>query len=444
MRKLLLCALAGVVAAAGCATAHAQTSAQRMADATLQRWPQGRFTPPERPWRWNYELGTLLDGMDAVWYNTADGRYYRYIQQSVDPFVSDDGTISTYKPEAYELDNVLLGRQLLLLYRVTQKKKYYLAAKTLREQLAQQPKNASGGFWHKQVYPQQMWLDGLYMAEPFFAEYASIFQEPEDRQEITRQFVLTEQHTRDPKTGLLYHAWDAARQQPWANKQTGDSPNFWGRAMGWYMMALVDTLPYYPQDDPGRAQLLAVLQRTAAAVVRVQDAKSGLWYQVLDKPGAQGNYFESSASCMFTYAVARGVRLGYLPHNYLANAQRAWQGIQTHFIQTGADGPTLTGTVDAVGLGGPQHRDGSYQYYVSAPRVSNDPRGIGAFLLAASEMELASDAAIGQGRKVLLDAWYNSQTRQNAAGQTELFHYKWDDYANSGFSVYGHIFRSYG
>ncbi|HKO13807.1 MAG TPA: glycoside hydrolase family 88 protein, partial [Acidobacteriaceae bacterium] len=194
MRKLLLCALAGVVVAAGCATAHAQTSAQRMADATLQRWPQGRFTPPEKPWRWNYELGTLLDGMDAEWYNTADGRYYRYIQQSVDQFVSDDGTISTYKPDAYELDNVLLGRQLLLLYRVTQKKKYYLAAKTLREQLARQPKNSSGGFWHKQVYPQQMWLDGLYMAEPFFAEYASVFEEPQDRQEITRQFVLTEQH----------------------------------------------------------------------------------------------------------------------------------------------------------------------------------------------------------------------------------------------------------
>ena len=445
MRKLLLCALAGAITAAAFATASAQTSARRMADNTIERWPQGRFTPPNKPWKWNYELGTLLDGMDAVWYNSADGRYYRYIQQSVDPFISEDGTISTYNPQAYELDNVLLGRQLLLLYRVTQKKKYYLAAKTLREQLAQQPKNASGGFWHKQIYPQQMWLDGLYMAEPFFAEYASVFHEPQDRQEITRQFVLIEQHARDPKTGLLYHAWDASKQQPWANRQTGDSPNFWARGMGWYMMALVDTLPWYPQDDPGRAQLLAILQRTAAAVVRVQDAQSGLWYQVLDKPGAKGNYFESSAACMFTYALARGVRLGYLPRTYLANAQRGWKGIQAHFVQTGADGSlTLTGTVQAVGLGGPQHRDGSYAYYVSAPVASNDPKGIGAFLLAASEMDLAHNATEGLGKKVLLDAWYNSQTRHNAAGQAELFHYKWDDFSNSGFSLFGHIFRSYG
>src|SRR5579862_1906025 len=450
MKHVLRSAFTGLVvvvtlaASAAAQNAAPQPWSRRIADAAIQRWPQGHLTPG-KPSKWAYELGTLLDGFDAAWYNTADRRYYQYIQQSVDPFVSADGTISTYGAQAFSLDNVLLGRQLLLLYRVTQKKQYYLAARTLREQLAHQPKNASGGFWHKQIYPNQMWLDGLYMAEPFFAEYASVFQEPQDRQEITHQFVLIEQHARDPKTGLLYHGWDESKQQSWANKKTGDSPNFWGRAMGWYMMALVDTLQYYPQDDPGRAQLVAILQRTAAAVVRVQDPKSGLWYQVLDKLGAKGNYLESSASCMFTYALARGVRLGYLPRSYMANAERGWRGIQTHFVKTDADGSvTLTGTVQVAGLGGVPYRDGSYEYYVSSAVVSDDPKGVGAFLLAASEMDLAPDATLGLGKKVLLDAWYNSQTRQNAAGQTLLFHYKWDDYSNSGFSLFGHILRSYG
>ncbi len=425
---------------------HAQQApwSQRMANTTIERWPEGRFAPVGAPWHWNYELGTLLEGMDAVWYGSAKGEYFRYVKKSVDQFVGTDGSISTYDATENTLDNILLGRQLLLLYGVTQDKRYYKAATALRQQLSHQPKNASGGFWHKKIYPNQMWLDGLYMAEPFYAEYAAEFQEPQDFAEITRQFVLIDQHARDAKTGLLYHGWDETKQQPWANPETGDSPSFWARGMGWYLMALVDTLPWYSEHDPGRAELLAILERTAAAVVRYQDGESGLWYQVLDKPGAKGNYFESSASCMFTYALAKGVRLGYLPRTYEQNAERGWHGIQTHFVQTAADGSvTLTGTVKVAGLGGAEHRDGSYAYYTSTPVVSNDPKGVGTFLLAASEMEM-SGATSGLGETALLDAWYNSQTRQNAAGQTELFHYKWDDLANSGFSLFGHIWRSYG
>jgi unsaturated rhamnogalacturonyl hydrolase len=290
-----------------------------------------------------------------------------------------------------------------------------------------------------------MWLDGLYMAEPFFAEYASVFQEPQDFAEITKQFVLIEEHTRDAKTGLLYHGWDATKQQAWAKPSNGDSSIFWARGMGWYMMALVDTLPYYPANDPGRAQLLAILNRTAAAVTRYQDRDSGLWYQVLDKGGEKGNYFESSAACMFTYALERGVRLGYLPQRYSENAKHGWAGIQKHFVQSGSDGMlTLTGTVPAIGLGGAPYRDGSYSYYVSSPVVSNDAKGVGAFLLAGSEMDISGIAEQGRGQRVLLDAWYNSQKRKNAAGETEYFHYKWNDYSNSGFSLFGHIFRSYG
>jgi unsaturated rhamnogalacturonyl hydrolase len=423
---------------------HASSMSQRIANQVIERWPDGRLQSA-KSMRWNYDLGVLLDGMDATWYNTANKRYFQYIQSSMDALVTPSGAIPTYKTSAYELDNILLGRQLLLLYRVTRKERYYKAAKLLRAQLALQPTNASGGFWHKQIYPNQMWLDGLYMAEPFYAEYASVFHQPQDFPIITRQFTLIEQHARDPKTGLLYHAWDASKKQVWANPITGDSHIFWGRGMGWYMMALIDTLPYYPANDPGRAELLAILRRTAKAVIRYQDPKSGLWYQVLNIPKAPGNYLESSASCMFTYALSKGVRLGYLPASYEKNAERAWQGIKTHFLKIAPDGEiTLTSTVQSIGLGGKPYRDGSYHYYVSSPVASNDPRGIGALLLAANEMELRRDVFLGRGQTALLDGWYNSQKRPNAAGQMVEFHYKWNDYSNEGYSIFGHIFRTYG
>jgi unsaturated rhamnogalacturonyl hydrolase len=417
---------------------------QRMADTAIAL-NVGHGDEPGAPLKWNYELATLLNGMDAVWYNTADDAYFRAIKQSLDTLVLPDGSIPTYDASADTLDNIALGRELLRLYRVTLDDRYYKAAVLLRGQLAQQPRNASGGFWHKKIYPNQMWLDGLYMAEPFYAEYASVFHEPQDFADITRQFTLMEAHTSDAKTGLLYHAWDESRQQRWANPNTGASHIVWARGMGWYMMALVDTLPYYPQNDPGRARLIALLNRTAEAITRVQDQRTGLWYQALDKPGEAGNYFESSAACMFVYALQKGVRLDYLPERYAANAQRGWQGILDKFVQTGANGSvTLTSTVKAVGLGGTPYRDGSYNYYIHAPVDSNDPRGVGAFLLAATEMENAPGATNLRGDTVLVDAWFNSQQRKNAAGQTEFFHYKWDDFSNDGYSLFGHLFEREG
>jgi unsaturated rhamnogalacturonyl hydrolase len=434
-----------------CCAAVAQQGpiSQRMANATMARWPQGRFAAPNEKWKWNYELAMLLNGMNAVWYSTAEGDYFQYIKESVDALVSPDGTIPTYDPAASTLDNIALGRELLLLYRVTRDARYYKAATLLRGQLSMQPRATSGGFWHKQIYPDQMWLDGLYMAEPFYAEYAEVFQEPQDFADITQQFTLIEAHTRDPKTGLLYHAWDESRKQSWSDKATGASRIFWARGMGWYMMALVDALPFYPQNDQGRATLIGILNRTAQAVARVQNPHTGLWYQVLDKPGEKGNYFESSAACMFAYAFQKGVRLGYLPAQYSANASRAWKGIQDRFVQTGTNGSiTLTGTVKAVGLGGTPYRDGSYDYYVHAPVGDNDPKGIGAFLLAASEMENSQDGPKAQfdarGQTVVVDAWFNSLKRKNAAGQDEFFHYKWDDMSDSGYSLLGQIFASHG
>ena len=418
---------------------------ERVADSTIERWPDGRFTQPAERWVWNYGLGTLLEGMDEVWLNTADPRYYNYIKSSVDQFVMPDGSIPTLKVDENQLDSILLGRQLLLLYGVTQDKRYATAATLLYQQLMHQPRTPSGGFWHKQRYPNQMWLDGLYMAEPFYAEYASTFHHPEAFSDITHQFALLHEHARDAKTGLLYHGWDESKAERWANKHTGTSSQFWARGMGWVMMALADTIAYYPDGDAGRAQLIVLFQRDAAAVARYQDGATGIWYQVLDKARADRNYPEASASCMFVYALARGVRLGYLPRSYLANAERGYKGILSHFIETGAgDSVSLTGTVKVGGLGGDPYRDGSYAYYIGEKKVTNDPKGVGAFLLASVEMENADNATLGRGATVLVDAWFNSQQRPDAFGQQGYFHYKWNDRSNDGYSLLGNIFNNFG
>lgn len=441
----ILLSIALVVSGSISLLAQTSSYAQKMADTVLGRWPEGQFAPAGQQQKWNYEEGVLLQGITDVWYSTADGKYFRYVQQSIDKYVQPDGSIATYSEADYSLDMVPMGRQLLLLSGVTENPKYYKAATHLWQQLQNQPRTPSGGFWHKKRYPQQMWLDGLYMAEPFYAEYATRFHHPEAFNDIAHQFTLIEEHTRDAKTGLLYHAWDEAKAQPWIDPQTGHSKNFWARADGWYAMALVDTLDYFPQDHPGRAKLIAILNRLATALVKSQDPATGLWYQVMDKPKERGNYLESSASCMFVYALQKGVRKGYLPVSYSANAKKGYEGILQHFVKTDPDGQlTLTGTVRSAGLGGTPNRDGTYQYYISEPVVSNDSKGVGAFLMAATEMEEAPTATLGRGKTVLLDAWFNSQKHPDPTGQQVLFHYKWNDLANSGFSFWGKTFERFG
>ena len=443
-RLALLVLLSLATASAIAAPAQPLSWSQRAANAAIARWPSGRFTPQGARWAWNYELGTYLEGMDSVWLSTVDPRYFNYIKNSVDALVTPEGAIPTLKPEEHELDNILLGRQLLFLYRVTQQKRYLTAATFLWNQLAQQPRNAEGGYWHKQRYPNQMWLDGLYMAEPFRAEYAVLSHHPEEFADIAKQFVLMEQHARDPKTGLLYHGWDASKQERWASPQTGDSHEFWARGIGWYMMALVDTLDYLPGNDPGRAQLLAILRREAAAIARFQDAKTGLWYTMMNRAGEKGNYLESSSACMFVYAFAKGVRRGYLPTSYLANARRGYEGILTHFVKAEGDNVSLTDTVKSSGLGGKPYRDGSYAYYLSERVVTNDPKGVGAFLLASTEMAYAPEATPARGDTVVVDGWFNSQQRADAFGRQVEFHYKWDTWDAPGYSLFGHLFREFG
>jgi len=278
------------------------------------------------------------------------------------------------------------------MYRATGNDKYRKIVELLRSQLKTHPRTKEGGFWHKKIYPSQMWLDGLYMGEPFYAEYAATFKEDAAFDDIAKQFILMEQHARDAKTGLLYHGWDESKKQRWSNPETGRSPNFWGRAMGWYAMALVDTLDYFPRNHAKRGELVAILNRVAEAVAKYQEPRSGLWYQILDKGDEKGNYFESSAACMFVYALAKGVRNGYLPAKYRQVAENGYRGILKEFVKTDANGQlNLEGTVAVAGLGGNPYRDGSYEYYLSEKVVTNDPKGVGALLLAATEMETAAE-----------------------------------------------------
>jgi unsaturated rhamnogalacturonyl hydrolase len=385
--------LAAILSICGAPNSMAQEQpwSQRMANNTMQHWPMGRFRDASTSPDWNYQLAVLLEGMEAEWKKTGDKAIFQYIQQSMDQLVEPDGSIPAYHADEQSTDDILLGRQLLLLYRVTGEDKYRKAAILIRQQLTTHPRNASGGFCHTRRFPTQMLLDDVYMIAPFYAEYALTFQEPEDFSDITKQFVLLEDHTRDRKSGLLYQEWNEPQTEWWVSKATGTSASFWARGTGWYIMALVDTLPYYPKDNPDRAKLLAILSRTADGITRHQDRKSGLWYQVLDKPNEKGNYLESSASGMFIYALAKGVRLGYLPKHYSANAQRGWKGMLDHFVETAPDGSiTITSTVKSIDLGSAPSHDGSYAYYTSAPVINNDPKGVGAFLLASTEIELTT------------------------------------------------------
>jgi unsaturated rhamnogalacturonyl hydrolase len=340
--------------------------------------------------RWHYEEGLALKAIAQVGLATGAPRYSAFVKDTIDLFVQPDGGIRTYRREEYNLDQINAGKLFFPLYQSTGDERYRAAAALLRQQLAEQPRTPSGGFWHKQIYPHQMWLDGIYMAAPFYAEYARTF-EPAAFDDIAHQVALIEQHTRDSQTGLLYHAWDESRQQRWANPATGCSPHFWGRAMGWYAMALADVLDQFPADHPRHAEIVAIFERLAAAAAQVQDGATGLWYQVLDQGGRADNYREASASCMLVYALAKGARQGYLAASYRETARRGHAGILRELITVDDQGLATLGQICAVaGLGGDPYRDGSYEYYVGEPVRSNDYKGVAPFILASLELEGAA------------------------------------------------------
>ncbi len=429
------------------AVAQSQPLSQQMAATVMEIWKDSLNLNPEVPKKvkWAYDQGVVLEGIDGVWRRTGNGEYFKYMQKSMDFFVTKDGKIERYKQADYNIDNVKNGRVLLTLYKVTGNKKYFTAATSLWEQLKQHPRTKEGGFWHKKIYPYQMWLDGLYMGQPFYAEYAALVKDQKAFDDIANQFVWMEKNARDAKTGLLYHGWDESKAEAWADKTTGKSPNFWGRAMGWYGMAMVDVLDNFPDNNPRKKEIIAILNRFAQAVQKVQDPKSGLWYDVLDKPTGKGNYLEASASSMFVYTFAKAVRNGWLPASYFAVADKGYKGIQKEFIEQRTAGMVnLKGTVEVSGLGGKPYRDGSYEYYVSEKVITNDPKGVGAFLLAADEMEIAATPKIGKGKTVVLDSYFNNEIKKDQSGNDQSWHYKWEERPNGGFSFWGEQFQNSG
>jgi unsaturated rhamnogalacturonyl hydrolase len=343
---------------------------------------------------WHYETGCILKAIERVWLKTGKTQCLDFIKQSVDPMIQPDGRIKGYAIEEYNLDQINTGRALFFLYQQTQEAKYLEALKLLRLQMKGHPRTSDGGFWHKKVYPYQMWLDGLWMASPFLAEYGKAFNEPALYDEVAEQTLLMERHTRDPISGLLYHAYDESKTQKWANPSTGCSPHFWSRAMGWFSMAVIDILDYLPVDHPKRGEIIGIFRRAMSAVSEVQDRETGLWYQVLDQGNRAGNYLEASGSAMFTYAMFKGGRLKYLENEFINVAEKAFNGMIEHFIKIDAQGRVQLGNICSVaGLGGKPYRDGSYEYYVSEKVVTNDPKGLTPFIMASIEREKLQEIA---------------------------------------------------
>jgi unsaturated rhamnogalacturonyl hydrolase len=417
----------------------------RLSNTLMNRvWLEDDGTPIGIPARWTYEQGVQFKAIEKVWYATGNPKYFDFIKRGADYWLDKDGKLSKYALEEYNIDHITPGRGYITLFCVTNDKKYKVAAELIRSQLKTHPRTKEGGLWHKKIYPWQMWLDGLYMAQPFYAEYSQVWNE-DNWNDIANQFVWMEKHARDPKTGLLYHGWDESKEQKWANKQTGLSPHVWGRAMGWYAIALIDTLDYFPTKHPRRQELIAILNREAEAIAKYQDKKTGVWYDIIDLADRKPNYPESSASAMFVYSLAKGIRKGYLPDKFLKTVNTGWAGIKKEFIKELPDGNLdWEGTVSVSGLGGNPYRDGSFDYYMSEKLRTNDVKGLGPAVMAAVELEHLEKGQNGKGKTVMLDDYFNREMRKDSNGNENSWHYKWEEKNHGGYYLWGKQFESFG
>lgn len=374
--------------------------------------------------RWDYTPAVLALSLVRLGEYTGDKRYTDYGLRAVASHVDEQGGIRGYRLDDYNLDSINPGKVLLsAIARGEGGKAWTGAVRTLRSQIEGQPRTSDGGYWHKKKYPYQMWLDGLYMASPFLAQYAVMFKDTSLLDDVALQIILIDRHAYSPASGLHYHGWDQKHLQIWADPKTGCSPSFWSRSIGWYLMAIVDTLDFLPPDHPKRAEILSILERVAEGIVRHQDPGNGVWWQIIDQPERKGNYPESSASSMFVYGLGKAVNKGYLPRErFLAAVTKGYSGLIRTFIrESPGHAVRLTAVCKSVGLGFTMDkgrpRDGTFDYYVSEPVVENDPKGTGAFIMAGLEVQRltakgSSDVhpkgsqPIAQHRRVLRDLEY--------------------------------------
>ncbi len=356
-------------------------SAEKLADCTIRR--NGKLNK-----KWSYDYGVVWRGMEMLYALTGNEKYVAYIFDALDGMVEETGTPAGYDREAFNLDYLCIGRQLIYLWRKTGREKFRKAAALLRSQLDGQPRTGDGGFWHKKVYPFQMWLDGQHMAIPFYLQYEAAFgQDRKAMADAARQLILACEHTRHPADGLLRHGWDEKKEQPWAEPRTGRAAHSWGRAVGWYMTALADSLEYLPETHEMYQTVKGIFREQAETLLSIR--REGVWQQVLDCPERPGNYLESSASCLIDYALLKGARLGLLPGNMGREAQKSFESIQLHFVGQMLNGEYfIAKCCQGAGLGGASGRDGSFDYYISENVVSFDLKATGAYIQAACEEQL--------------------------------------------------------
>ncbi|MFD2118006.1 glycoside hydrolase family 105 protein [Paenibacillus yanchengensis] len=351
--------------------------AQQAADTIMAKF-EAEQLPPER---FHYHQGVFLSGVEKYWRQTKEQKYYDYMKRWVDSHIQSDGSIPRFKSD--ELDDIQPGVLLFTLYEQTGEERYKQALYNLVPLLKNWPSNASGGFWHKGHYPNQMWLDGLYMAGPIAVQFAKTFDEHDYYDMITFQALLMEKHTKDPQTGLLYHGWDETKQAKWADSDTGLAPEFWGRAIGWYPVALLEMFEHLPDSHKDKAQLIAIVQHLLQSLIKFQDATTGLWYQVIDKGDKTDNWLENSCTALFVHAIAKAVRFGYLDPSYLQYAWKGYGGVINTLTFDENDNVIIGNICIGTSIG-------DYAHYIARPTSENDLHGVGAFMLMCVEMSLAA------------------------------------------------------
>jgi len=335
---------------------------------------------------WNYVDGCMIKAIIELYYITENEDYLTFADRFIDYFVQDDGSIRYYDPKEYNLDHVNAGKTLFDLYELTKKEKYRLAIDTVYSQLKEQPRTSTGNFWHKDIYPDQIWLDGLYMSQPFYMLYELTYNNGRNCQDSFGQFLTVYDKMRNTRNGLYYHAYDDSRKAFWCDKVTGLSDNFWLRALGWYAMALIDTIEIMPAamaDE--KAELSRIYRELIDAMLPYQDEKTGMWYQVVNLGGIKPNYLETSGSAIFAYAIMKSVRLGLLEDSYFAYGKKAFDGICSERLSEENGSLQLTGICLVAGLGNIEMREGTFDYYMREPIVKNDAKGVAPLILAYVE-----------------------------------------------------------
>lgn len=339
-----------------------------------------------KPASWNYIDGCMLSALLEMTDITGDPRYAAFVESFVDSFVADDGAIRTFDASKHTLDDINEGRVLFPLYASTGKEKYRLAADRLQQALDDQPRTDEGSFWHKAIYPHQVWLDGIYMAQVFACLYQKHFGRGDYRDAVA-QILTVRRRMFDESKRLYYHGYDASRSVFWADPETGLSQSFWLRAMGWFAAALTDLCGILPEGDE-RDAVASLLREMMEGILPYADAATGMYWQVVDQPGREGNYLETSGSSMIAYAMLKGARLGVLPNEYAAQGKKTFDGIVDTYLTFSGDEMTLGGICLVAGLGpdGDLRRDGTYAYYISEPVVLNDAKGVAPLVMCYTEV----------------------------------------------------------